>query len=273
MYTISFLESALEHGYRVLKSEKGLDYDVKQRIAFDLLALIGNSKSILVQSISKRENPTGDEPRGAKRVRTLGGLQTRFIKSLLSDKVVRSAFTLYIETKAPEGQRKDGDELRLVMEFLMTYRDSLLMRKDGGKWSGTKIKGVEMGQSPDFEELFNFENSLVASLESATSNLESKDPEYNVFFEILAAIGSFSPQTLERIGYGVNDLRSLKNTRKVSKEQQAAIEKIQALKLDPQEEAYLIYTATGKTVFGGDYADNFDPAIVEILKKVSNQNQ
>ncbi|MCX6731935.1 MAG: hypothetical protein NTV98_00130, partial [Candidatus Roizmanbacteria bacterium] len=274
IYSVSFLESAVTSGFNFIRKSKA-NFDIRQRIAFDMLSLLGNSESILVKSLSDRERPRAGESRGAKRVRTLGSVQTHFIRGIVADPDLFGAFTQYIETGPAKGTRKNSGELLLCLEMLMTAKDSRLRRKSGTS-AGTAIfgvleeNGINVGTSPELADFQKFEASLIASLESATRSLEATIPEYNTFYEILSAMGTFSPHMLVRLSYAIDELRPLKDTRKMSKASQEAIAKIQGMGLSPQETAYLIYTTTGKIDFGGDFAENFGADVTKIIRKGTN---
>lgn len=266
-YTVAYLESGVQNAFKYLKQRKGVNFDTRQRVAFDTLRLLGHSESKLVQTLAARENPVSeDEPRGAKRVRTLGGVQTRFIKAAIQDTELMKSFTQYIETKPAPGKFKDKGELRLCMELLMTARDFHMMRRTQKKANKDENTGLEIGVSPTLDSLTKMEDALIASLESLTNNLMGDKPEMNAVFELIAAIGMFSPHTLTRLSYATNDLRNMKNVRKGKPATRKAMQIIESKGLDPDEEFFQIWRTAGKEQFNLGQASEFSPELKQLIK-------
>lgn len=263
-YVCSFLDAAVTAGFEKFRQAK--DQDVQKRIGFELFALLGNSESILVQSLKARENGEKGEF-GAKSVRTLGAVQVAFIRKMIADPDLMQIAFQYIETKAPEGKRKDAEELSLCMEVLMTSRDSQFQRSGKTKYTEEGLEEVVKGNPPSPKVLGKIEAALLASVESATNNLEGDNPELNVIFELLAAIDTFSPSVLTRLGFAADDLRDIKNTRKQNTlEVKKAVAALEEANLSPEEVFSRIYTSTGKHYFGNDFAPHFSEEIKEIIR-------
>lgn len=263
-YVCSFLDAGITAGFEKFKQAK--DQDVQKRIGFGLFELLGHSESVLVKSLKARENGAEGEF-GAKSVRTLGSVQVSFIRRMIADPDLMKIAFQYIETKPEEGKRKDAEELSLCMTVLMTARDAQFQRHGDAKYTEAGLETVVKGKSPSKKVLAAIEPALLASVESATNNLEGDNPELNVIFEILAALDTFSPSVLTRLGFAVDDLRNLKDTRKQSSVgTRRAIAALEEANLSPEELFSRIYTATGKHYFGNDFAPRFSEDIVEIIR-------
>jgi hypothetical protein len=266
-FTGPFMQAGIDALFAKINQKKSSGEN--HRMVLDLFALL--TRSPIAVRLEQLETGMGDEPAGAKRVRTIGSLQVEFIRKAIADRTVMGEIVQYIEKATKAGEFKPEDELRLCMILLATNRD--VQSKRSGKMPITLIEqdDLNVGKGMTWKNFLSYKHNLVASFENASGALERGD--YGPYFEIMAAMRNFSTYTITQMGGMVALGREQKNTRKAGKGNDArdmVISRILAApELSDQAKHNLIFAATGKMNFQDSMKSPFDKdkETLEIMKR------